>query len=145
VGVVIAGVTPNGSEPERSASPGRSEATVENRTGREVVAYVSAGGIEWRLGLVRSLEQRTFPLPQSVRRLEAYHLIVDATGSKHRLVSNSTPTSTSSPRFTIRGGSISSTTQWSPHRRSADTRVSQLKGGFRAWSAAGLPMATPAN
>lgn len=78
-----------GERPQPSARPSTSEsgaqARVENQSDESVLAYVLAGGVEWRLGEVAAGYSRDFALPPQVARLDAYRLLVRFTNAESRL------------------------------------------------------------
>jgi hypothetical protein len=94
-------------ESRRESPPVASSTTVENRSGSTVLAHVSAGGIEWRLGALGPQDSRTFPLPSRVGRLETYRLVADPIDSGDRVVSSATPAAASLPtHFIVESQSI---------------------------------------
>jgi len=59
----------------------RDSATITNVSDHDMVTFVSAEGIEWRLGHLPAGERRTFLLPPAVARQGKYCLVADLLGS----------------------------------------------------------------
>jgi hypothetical protein len=68
-------------EPEEHAAPDDPQTlgatTIVNASPNDLVAFVSAGGIEWRLGDLPAGDKRTFPLPALAMRQGSYCLVAD--------------------------------------------------------------------